>query len=67
MNQETFMDLWNNQVGRELANNKNFSNLSEDELFDFTDKYNLIISDANNVYDYLGISDYITNPTEIYR
>lgn len=62
MNQETFMDLWNNQVGRELANNKEFKNLDIDELFDFADKYGLLITDANKTYDFLGITDYVVDP-----
>ncbi|MBQ7974748.1 MAG: hypothetical protein IJ300_03575 [Clostridia bacterium] len=62
MNQEMFMDLWNNQVGRELANNKEFKSLDTDELFDFADKYGLLITDANKTYDFLGITDYIVDP-----
>ena len=56
------MDLWNNQVGRELANNKEFKSLDTDELFDFADKYGLLITDANKTYDFLGITDYIVDP-----
>lgn len=62
MNQEMFMDLWNNQVGRELANNKEFKNLGIDELFEFADKHGLLITDANKTYDFLGITDYIVDP-----
>ena len=61
MNQENFMDLWNNQVGRELANNKEFKNMSEEELFDFAINNKLLITDANTVYDFLGITDYIVD------
>ncbi len=55
------MDLWNNQVGRELANNAAFKNMTEDELFDFAEKHNLLIIDANKTYDFLGITDFITD------
>ncbi len=61
MNQENLMDLWNNQVGRELANNAAFKNMTEDELFDFAEKHNLLIIDANKTYDFLGITDFITD------
>ena len=64
MNQENFMDLWNNQVGRELANNKEFAEFSEEELFEYAIEKDWIITDANKVYDFLGIKDYITNPKE---
>lgn len=59
MNQENLMDLWNNQVGRELANNSAFSDMSEGELFEFAQEYNLLINNANGVYNFLGITDYI--------
>lgn len=59
MNQENLMDLWNNQVGRALANNKEFTHLNVDELFSFAQEHNLLINDANNVYSFLGITDYI--------
>ena len=62
MNQESFMDLWNNQVGRELANNKKFNRMTTRELFDMACKNNWLITDANNAYDYLGIKDFITDP-----
>ncbi len=58
MNQENFMDLWNNQVGRELANNKDFADKSTEELFNFAIDNNLLITDANKVYEFLGITDY---------
>ena len=62
MNQENFMDLWNNQVGRELANNKDFAHMTIEELFQFAIDYNLLITDATNAYNFLGITDYITDP-----
>lgn len=62
MNQENFMDLWNNQVGRELANNKDFAHMTIEELFQFAIDYNLLITDAVNTYEFLGITDYITDP-----
>ena len=62
MNQVILMDLWNNQVGRELANNKRFKRMTTRELFDMAYKNNWLITDANNAYDYLGIKDFITDP-----
>lgn len=64
MNQECIMDLWNNQVGRELANNNAFSDKSVEELFDFAQDYGLLINDAATVYEKLGITDYIVNQNE---
>ncbi len=58
MNQPMLMDLWNNQVGRELSNNAVFSNMSVDELFEMACDNGWLITDANEVYDFLGISDY---------
>lgn len=55
------MDLWNNQVGRELAHNSSFKHMSEDELFNFAYEHGLLITDANETYEFLGISDYITD------
>lgn len=59
MNQETLMDLWNNQVGRELANNKDFRDKTESELFDLAMYWELLITDANTVYKKLGIENYV--------
>ena len=61
MNQENFMDLWNNQVGRELANNKAFADKSTEELFNFAIDNKLLITDANKVYEFLGITEYASN------
>lgn len=58
MNQESFMDLWNNQVGRELAHNKDFQDKTEEELFKYAIENNLLITDANSVYEFLGIDEY---------
>ena len=62
MNQDILMDLWNNQVGRELANNKRFKRMTTRELFDMAYENNWLITDANYAYDYLGIKDFITDP-----
>lgn len=61
MNQETFMDLWNNQVGRELANNRNFSHMNGDELFEMALHNEWLITSADSVFQFLGISDCISN------
>ena len=61
MNQVILMDLWNNQVGRELANNKDFKHMSIRELFDMAYENNWLITDANYAYDYLGIADFVTD------
>lgn len=58
MNQENFMDLWNNQVGRELANNATFKHMSYDQLFDMAVGNNWIITNVNGTYSFLGISEY---------
>lgn len=55
------MDLWNNQVARELANNKVFANMGEHDLFKMALDYGWLITDATKVYDFLGISDYIND------
>lgn len=64
MNQENLMDLWNNQVGRELANNKDFAHMNIEELFAFAQENNLLINNAESVYEILGITNYITNEKE---
>ena len=61
MNQESFMDLWNNQVGRELANNADFKHMSYDELFKMALDNNWLITDANQAFSFLGIESYITD------
>jgi len=61
MNQPALMDLWNNQVGRELANNKTFSEMDIDSLFDMAYNNNWLITDASKTYEFLGITDYITD------
>ena len=59
MNQAVLMDLWNNQVGRELANNVDFKDKSYNELWEYAVQNNLIIQNAEDVYKFLGIESYI--------
>ncbi|MBR5236914.1 MAG: hypothetical protein IKW06_06065 [Clostridia bacterium] len=59
MNQAMLMDLWNNQVGRELANNKDFKDMSYKQLFDMAVKEDYLITNASLVYDKLGITGFI--------
>lgn len=61
MNQEILMDLWNNQVGRELANNACYSDMNGDQLFRIALENNWLITDANNVFQFLGIQDCISD------
>ena len=61
MNQEMFMDLWNNQVGRELANNSDFSHMNGDELFEMALQNGWLVTDASNTFEFLGISDCISD------
>lgn len=50
MNQKMFMDLWNNQVGRELANNSDFSHISGDEFFEMALQNGWLVTDASNTF-----------------
>ena len=61
MNQKMFMDLWNNQVGRELANNSDFSHISGDEFFEMALQNGWLVTDASNTFEFLGISDCISD------
>ena len=53
--------MWNNQVGRELANNADFKHMSYDELFKMALDNNWLITDANQAFSFLGIESYITD------
>ena len=68
MNQPMLMDLWNNAVARTLKSGTykgvNLKDYSSDQLWEFALKNNLLITDASKVYEFLGVKDYITNPTE---
>jgi hypothetical protein len=55
LNQSTLMDLWNNQVGRALRNNKNFVNYSDYELFKYAKSKRMVITDALKAYEFYGI------------
>ena len=61
MNQEAFMDLWNNQVEREFANNSLFSCMNGDELFQMALENGWILTDASSVFDHLGITYLVSN------
>ena len=50
MNQKMFMNLWNNQVGRELANNSDFSHMRGDELFEMALQNGWLVTDASNTF-----------------
>ena len=64
MNQETLMDLWNNQVGRMLAQKSEYRNKTCEELFEIALNRGWLITDANKVYDFLGIESYISNKAD---
>lgn len=66
MNQPMLMDIWNNQVARELANNSVFKDMNVDELFKMALEYGWLITDATQVYDFLGITEYIMDPKDYY-
>lgn len=57
MNQATVMDLWNNEVGRSLAGT--MADSTEAQMFDYAMDNNLLITDATQVYEKLGLKDYI--------
>ncbi len=59
MDESVIMDIWNNQVARELANNSVFEDMTVDELFDMAIDYGWLITDSTQVYDFLGITDYV--------
>lgn len=64
MNQPMLMDLWNNQVGRELANNSNYKNMNIRQLFNMAYEKGWLITDENKVYEFLGISEYKSNDAD---
>ena len=57
LNQQTIMDLWNNQVGRVLADRRDLKNKNYNELWIYANKHNMIIESAEHVYEFLGLDD----------
>jgi RHS repeat-associated protein len=64
----TLMDLWNNKVGRNMANNSVLTSKSTDELFELALKSNaLITSPLDQVTKRYGFSkDYVTEDNSVY-
>ena len=61
INQATIMDLWNNQVGRKLANRRDLKNKNYNELWVYANKHNMIIKNADDVYTFLGLDESYIN------
>lgn len=48
-------------MGRELANNDDFSHMNGDELFEMALQNGWLITDASSTFEFLGISDCVSD------
>lgn len=58
----TFMDLWNNKTGREMAIQEAYTNLGHEELFTIALKNNMIINSLEQVPNKYNFSPNLINP-----
>ena len=59
MNQAMLMDLWNNQVGRKMAMLSEGMTVSYEHMWQYAMSKNYIIQNAEEVFSFLGIEEYI--------
>ena len=63
MNQPTLMDLWNNSVGRTLGADPKITSRDCKKVFDHAVKNNYLLLDADEVYNFYGVLEYV-NPSD---